>query len=479
MESNVKISFGNIFKPLFSLWKFRVLLAVIFITFIVYCAENQKVILKSSGEITKADWEFLDSLQYRTFLYFWNEVNFENGLVKDRSTMDSPASIAATGFALPVWAIGIEKGWISREEASLLTLKLLEFLINSEQSKSADATGYKGLFYHFIDMNTGKRFWNCELSSVDTAWLIAGIRFASIYFTGDNKVENKIRELSDTLTFRIDWDWMTIPASVRSTGGSVSMDWKPEKGLSNAGWTGYNEALYLYVLAAGSGYRGYKKAYEAWINNYNWCGISPDLEHAYFPPMFGHQYSHMFIDFRNIFDDYMMEKGIDYFENSRRAAYTQYNYSINNPMTWKGYDSLTWGLTACDGPLEELKKLDRDIYRAYSARGQNLYCEEFFDDGTIAPTAAAASIVFAPEIVIPALKNIKNQYGDLGLWGEYGFKDAFNPAVQWIGKEYIGIDQAPIVIMIENLRNGFVWEYCKKDTVLQKGLRNLGFRDKK
>jgi hypothetical protein len=202
---------------------------------------------------TKEENIFLDTLQYRSFLFFINEINPENGLVKDRTQKESAASIAAVGWGVVAWAIGAEHNWITRDKAAQLTLNLLRFLYNSEQSAEPDATGYQGFYYHFLNMETGKREWNCELSTIDTAWLIAGIRFAVQYYNKDNDVEKEIRDLGDKVTNRINWDWTLIEKSrYKDHEGLIAMGYKPDEGLGDFGWFGYNEALYLYVLAAGT-----------------------------------------------------------------------------------------------------------------------------------------------------------------------------------------------------------------------------------
>jgi hypothetical protein len=455
--------------------KIRILL--IFLIFLLPINYLSNKVLQNKEEkkykLSSFDRSFLDTLQYRSFLYFWNECNPKNGLVKDRSTKDSPASIAAVGFAIPAWAVGAEHKWISRREAAERTLAALKFFLSSEQSNDPLATGYKGLYYHFLNMETGKRMWSSELSTIDTGLLIAGIRFARQYYNLKNQDENEIRMLSDSLTYRINWNFMMVPES-KEYGGEISMDWKPEKGLSDYGWHGYNEALILQIIAAGSGYSNYEQSYKGWLKSYQWYEPYPGLAHVIFPPLFGHQYSHMFVDFRGIYDSFMKEKGIDYFENSRRAALTQRLYAIQNPKGWKGYDSLTWGLTACDGPGKEYDK-DNMKFHGYSARGTSGPDFVQDDDGTIAPTAAAGSIVFAPEFVIPALEKMKKRYGKKGLWDKYGFVDAFNPTINWYDSDYLGIDEGPIVLMIENFRNGFVWKYMMKDPVIKSGLKKLGF----
>jgi hypothetical protein len=423
---------------------------------------------------SKSEKDFLDTLQYRSFLYFMNEINPEIGMVKDRNTDGSACSITASGWAIPVWAIGAEHKWIRREKAAELTLNLVRFFYNSTQSAEPDATGYKGFYYHFLNMNTGKREWNSELSTIDTSWLLAGIRFAAQYFNRDNDVEKEIRDLGDKLTYRVEWDWTIIKHSKQEGHtGLVAMGYSPEEGLGDFGWYGYTEALYLYILAAGTNLRNPMDAYNSWLSGYDWKETYPGLAHVIFPPLFGHQFTEMFIDFRGLADKYLKEMGIDYFENSRRATLSNWNYCIQNIKGWVGYDSLTWGISACDGPGDFEK--DGKRFYGYGGRGASGPEDNYIDDGTITPEASAGSIPFAPEICIPALKNIYDKYGSNDLWGKYGLKDAFNLTVNWYDKDYLGLDEGPIVIMIENYKSGLIWKYSMKDPVLIKGLKELGF----
>lgn len=418
---------------------------------------------------------FLDSLQKETFQYFMNEMNPENGLVKDRSADWSPASMASTGFAIPVWAIGAEKGWITKEYAAKITLNLINFLLSSEQSVAADATGYKGFYYHFVDMKKGKREWKCELSTIDSGLLFAGLIFARNYYNSQNSTDKAIREGVTKILNRADWDFFTINNPKSDYHNGLSMGWHPENNeLIDHCWWGYNEAIVLFVIAAGSNSKDYSKTYNRWLRDYKWETPYPGLSHFIFPPLFGHQYSHLFLDFRGIYDSKTREKGIDYWENTRRATYVQQLFGKENPRKWVGFDEFTWGLTACDGPGE---KYNKNGYKFidYSARGFSMHGMDWNDDGTIAPTAAGGSIPFAPEITIPTLMNMKYKYGSTGLWGKYGFQDSFNPTAGWVAQDCIGIDQGPIVLMIENYKNDFVWQYFMKDPVVQKGLENLGF----
>lgn len=424
-------------------------------------------------ELSAEQKTFLDTLQYKTFLFFIEQINPENGLVKDRSTDTSPATIAATGFALPIWAIGAEKGWITRERASELTYNQLNFFYNSEQSLDVSATGHHGFYYHFIDMKNGKRFWNCELSSIDSGLLFCGMIFARNYYDGESEKEKMIRDLADKLIGRANYDYFTHGANAKFPYG-ISMGWHEREGIYEISWWGYTEALFLWIIAAGMDMEkapeGYKQTF---LKHYQWREPYDGLGHVVFPALFSHQFSMMFLDMRGLVDDYMKSKGSDYFENSRRATYTQWNYAKENPLGWTGYDSLCWGWTAADGPGDFRK--DGKQFWGYAARGNAGPDSVEFDDGTIVPTAAAGSIPFAPEITISTLINMAQKYKSPGVLGKYGFYDSFNPYLKWVDPDYLGLDQGPIVIMIENFYNGFVWKYFMKDPIVQKGLKRLEF----
>jgi len=453
----------------------RKIFILIFIVSIFNCFPQNNSFNKAAPKykLTSKENSFLDSVQHGAFLYFIDEANWNNGLVKDRSTKDSPASIAAVGFGIPSWAIGAEHGWISRKKAASITLIALNFFLHSEQSTDALATGYKGFYYHFIDMNTGKRFWECELSSIDTGLLLAGVIFARQFYNRNNPQEKEIRTAADSLLNRVDWNFFTLPDEGKYAN-TISMSWMPEKGLADHGWVGYNEALILYIIAAGDGMKDAANGYKHWLESYKWEEPYKGLAHVVFPPLFGHQFTQMYVDLRGIADSYMIKKKLDYFENSRRATLSQRLYSIQDPHGWKGYDSLTWGITACDGPGETYNYDDKK-FLGYAGRGASGPEYNYFDDGTIAPSAACGSILFAPSIVIPSLIHMFDKYGSKGLWGRYGFVDAFNPTVNWYDKDCVGIDEGPIVLMIENFRNGLVWKYVMKDSVIKNGLKVLGF----
>lgn len=443
---------------------------------ITACRQPQQFAYSSQGKInyqlTPGDEAMLDSIQYKTFLFFLQEKHPEWGIVKDRTTEWAPATIAATGFGLPAFAIAAERKWITREEAAQITLKTLRFFSGSVQSADTNATGYKGFYYHFLKMDTGEREWKCELSSVDTGLLMMGIIFARNYYTKNNETEKEIRSLAGMLLGRIDWDFMQMADTGRHAK-CLSMGWTPEKGLHNFGWSGYNEGLFLYILAAGSGMKGIEQSYDAWLSTYRWESPYEGLSHVAFPPLFGHQFPHAFIDFRGLADNFMKQKGIDYFENSRRATYVQRQYAIDNPYGWIGYDSLCWGVTACDGPGDKYNFGDKK-FLGYAGRGSSGPDYNYFDDGTIAPYGPISSLPFAPEIVLPTAKSLLEKYGHK-IWGKYGFYDSFNPTANWVDNDFLGIDQGPMLIMIENFRTGLVWDHVMKDPIIQAGLEKLGF----
>lgn len=460
--------------------KNRKMFAKLFITLLIIAvscfAQAQNHGFKSQGKvnypITADETAMLDSIQYKTFLFFLNEHHPEWGIVKDRAAAWAPASIASTGFGIPCFAVGVERNWISRKQAAEITLNMLKFFANSVQSTDINATGYKGFYYHFLRMNSGTREWKCELSSIDTGLLMMGILFARNYYNLDDESEKQIRELSAMLLGRMDWSFMQMSATAKHPN-CISMAWSPENGLLNHGWSGYNEGLFLYVLAAGTGMKDVEKSYDSWLSTYEWQTPYKGLSHVAFPPLFGHQFSQAFIDYRGLADKYMKEKGIDYFENSRRATYVQREYAIENPKKWIGYDSLCWGFTACDGPGDKYNFGDTK-FEGYAGRGASGADNTIAEDGTIAPYGPISSLPFAPEIVLPTIKSMNEKYGR-ELWGKYGFYDSFNPTAKWVNNDFIGIDEGPMLIMIENFRTGMVWDYVMKDPIIQKGLTKLGY----
>ena len=273
----------------------------------------------------------LAAIERDAFDYFLAQVNPANGLIRDKDKQGWPASIAAVGLALTSYGVGVERGYMTRSDAIARTLATLRFLAASEQSDSPAASGYKGFYYHFLDMDNGRRVWACELSSIDTALLIAGVLAAAGYFDGDLRDEQEIRALADLLYRRVDWQWMRARCQLLRHG------WTPETGFLRKCWRGYDEALILYVLALGSPTFPIELAsYDRWTDSFEWKS-EYGIDYLYAGSLFIHQMSHAWLDLRGIQDDFMRARGIDYFENSRRAALVQQRYALANPLGFPGY----------------------------------------------------------------------------------------------------------------------------------------------
>lgn len=428
-------------------------------------------------------------LQKRTFDWFVHVTDRQRGLTPDRWPTQSFSSVAAIGFSLACWPVGVERGWMTRDEARTRTLNTIRFFHDAPQGPDARGmTGHKGFFYHFLDMTTGHRFGTTELSTVDTALLVGGMLFAARFFDGEDADEVEIRRLTQAIYERIEWDWVMVRPD------RISMGWHPETGFIEADWNVYNEGMLVLLLAMGSPTHPVPPSvWDEWCSVYDrsWTAAWGP-EHLHFGPMFGHQYSHLFIDYRGIRDAWMRAKSaeigaFDYFENSRRAVQAQRKYAVDNPGGWAGYSAEVWGLTACDGPgdfKQVIEGREREFF-SYSARGPGER-----DDGTIAPTAAMASYPFAPLEVTACLKAMKARYG-AAIYGEWGFLDAFNPTltaagkpllhgrvvpgVGWVDGDYLGIDQGPIVAMIENGRSDLIWRHMRAEPNLRRGLERAGF----
>jgi hypothetical protein len=423
------------------------------------------------------DSVMFDRLLRETFDFFRNEVNPVNGLLPDKTQPGSASSIAALGMGLSAYIVAVERDLLSRTEAIDRTLRLLRFLHASHQGPEPDATGYKGFYYHFLDMQTGRRTWQCELSTIDTAIFIAGVLTAASYFTGKNETESAIRELAEVLYRRIDWKWSL------NGGTTICHGWKPESGFLPYRWdTSYSEALILYMLALGSptcsiGAEGYRE----WTSTFALKKIY-DIEYLYAGPLFIHQMSHLWLDFRGIHDDFNRKTGFDYFENSRRATYVQRQYGIENPLGFSHYHKYGWGFTASDGPGPAVLKvngIEREFFD-YTARGAPFGP----DDGTIAPWAAVASLPFAPEIVTDTVRHAIERL-NLKRRSPYGFDASFNPTYPdtsrnphgWVSPWIFGLNQGPIILMIENFQSELIWKCIRECRYIVDGLRRANFRD--
>ena len=415
----------------------------------------------------------LAKLESDTFKYFLHEIHPKTGLTADSTRKGSPSSIAVIGFALTVYPIAVERHYLSRAEAIKRTLTKLRFFYHGPDGEGPDAIGRKGFYYHFLDMKTGRRAWQSEVSTIDTAILILGALTAAQYFDRDTEEERELRQIANKLYQRVDWQW------AQHGGSTITHGWKPETGFIKYRWTGYSEALILYLLALASPtFPVSPKSYRAWTRSYKWKSIY-GFQYLYAGPLFIHQLSHMWVDFRGIQDDFMRRKAVDYFENSRRATYAQQQYAMRNPKRFKGYSERIWGITASDGPGPATRRINGKTVRFYDYKGRGIPYGP--DDGTLAPWAVAASLPFAPEIVLPFLHYFNEEFPE--MTSKYGFKCSYNPTFAsprnkpgWVSLGYYGLDQGPVVAMIENYRTGFLWRLMRGCPYIVEGLRRAGFK---
>ncbi len=443
---------------------------------------------------------FAEDLQRRTFAYFWDTTDPRTCLAPDRWPSNPFSSIAATGFAITAYGVGAERNYIMREQAAARTLACVEYYWNAKMGPEASGVaGHKGFFYHFLNYD-GTRRGQTELSSVDTTLLLGGILFAQSYYDRDNPTEARIRDLAERIYGRVDWTFMQRKAGDPRAANmpnsrGIAMGWKPERGYEPHDWIAYDEGMLVYILALGSPTHPVTKE-DAWDTGWalglgkRW-GRFMGQEYEAFEPLFGHQYSHVWVDFRGITEPYIASRGIDYFENSRRATLAHRAYGIANPENWKDYSGDIWGWTASDGPkgVDGLVVNGRPrSFMTYSARGVSPTITR--DDGTIVPTAAGGSVPFAPEVAIPALMAMKEKYGER-LYSKYGFKDAINPSftfqdqrvtsgtvhpdIGWVARDHLGIDQGPILAMMENHRSELIWKTMRKNPHIVRGLKRAGF----
>jgi hypothetical protein len=416
-----------------------------------------------------------DRLQWSSILYYLHETNPDNGLTRDKTDPTAPSSIAANGMALASLPVATERGVFYRPFAAKMARRRLRFLYELPQGPEPDASGYKGFFYHFLDIETGRRVWQSELSTIDSAFLFAGMLTAATYFDQDTAVEAEIRRLAHELYCRADWNW------ARNGGPTLTHGWRPETGFLPYHWEGYDEGLLLYILGLGSPTHPLPpESYAAFCSTYQWKQLyGRELLHS--GPLFTHQLSHLWIDFRGIRDAFMRDHQSDYFENSRQATFVQQAYAIQNPLQFAGYGEHSWGFTACDGPgwvKRVVGGVEREFFD-YMARGAPFGP----DDGTVAPWAVIASLPFAPEIVVPTARHFARLAFGSGI-KRYGFKPSFNetfrvedsPTGWWVTPYYFGIDQGPVILMIENYRSGMLWDLMCRCPAIVTGLKRAGFK---
>ncbi|MGH8126405.1 MAG: glucoamylase family protein [Rhodanobacteraceae bacterium] len=442
---------------------------------------DQRNIHRSSD----SDQAILDDLECKAFRFFERHVNPDNGLVLDSTRPTQPVSIAAVGFALSCYPAAVERGWLPRAQALALTLAALRFFDHADQSGDKRGVGYKGFFYHFLDPATATRAWRCELSTIDTTLLVAGMLTAAQYFSGDGADEREVRERAHSVYARVDWRW------AQNDQDSIVLGWKPESGFLVNHWLGYNEAMILYVLALGAPEHSVTPdAYKAWTSTFKWRRLyGHDVLYA--GPLFIHQFSHIWIDTRGIQDPSMAAKHTDYFENSRVATEIQREYARRNPRKFVGYEKNCWGFSATDGPGNVMAKFRGRLrqFFDYTARGAPFGP----DDGTISPWSAIASLPFAPRIVLDEIRHLEALIGHSPQG--YGFHASFNlswPETEtagvtctvvddkqvraWVSPWHFALHQGPIVLMIENHRSRMIWDLMRDCAPIRLGLERAGFR---
>lgn len=401
---------------------------------------------------TRDDAPFLEDLEHRAFLFFVEQADAQTGLVRDRARTDGKvetahdrdaSSIASNGFGLTALCIGVEHGWIERADARKRVLTTLRFFADKAPSEH-------GWFYHFMTPD-GQRKWKSELSSIDTALLLAGILTTRQYFAQDPEIP----ALADRIYRRVDFQWM-----LNGDPHLLAMGWHPESGFINSGWDHYCELMILYMLAIAS--PTHPIPAESW---YAWSRppITYETYHYIYGdrPLFVHQYAHAWIDFRGRHET--REPHIDWFQNSVTATLAQRAYCQKLSSKFPKYSENVWGITASD-----------------SARGYVAWGGPPDDprvDGTVVPCAPGGSLMFAPKETLAALQTMKRLYGDR-IWGHYGFTDAFNPNTGWVNGDVIGIDVGITLLSAENLATGKVWKWFMSAPGISSTLTRIGLATK-
>jgi hypothetical protein len=387
------------------------------------------------------DEQLLDDLEHGSFLFFWEQGNPQTGLIKDRCNVGgkdtgTAASIASTGFGLTAICIGEKRGYVSHSDARLRVIQCLSFLWHKLPT-------HRGFFYHFANINTGERMWDSEVSSVDTAMLLCGILTCRQHFQDET-----ISELAQAIFDRVDWTWLSEDTSLLSHG------WTPEFGFIPYRWDLYSELMMMYLLGLGSASHPLsKETWFAWKRTvFEYDGLRYI---GSFAPLFVHQYSQAWFDFRGKRDHYA-----DYFQNSVIATDVHRRFCLELNEQFPDYTNALWGITASDSEKGYV------VWGGPPAMGPI--------DGTIVPAATGGSLPFLPDPTMRVLRTIHDHYPK--AWCRYGFVDAFNPLTDWYDTDVIGIDTGITMLMAENARTGFVWETFMKNPEAQRGMASAGFK---
>jgi hypothetical protein len=391
--------------------------------------------------LSPEDDKFLDEVENACFLYFWDQGSPKTGMVKDRCNVHIDdqgivASIAATGFGLTALCIGEQRSFVTKDEAIERVVAALRFLWKK-------LPNHRGFFYHFANINTGERVWDSEVSSVDTAILLCGILTCREHFRHPG-----ITELANLIFNRVDWTWLSEDTSLLPHG------WTPEFGFLGSRWDYYSELMMMYLLGMGSSVYPLKE--EAWNA---WKRLTFEYEGlryiGSFAPLFVHQYSQAWFDFRGKRDKYA-----DYFQNSVTATEVHRRFCLELAKQFPDYSEDLWGITASDSDHGYV------IWGGPPAIGPI--------DGSVVPSAAGGSLPFLPQATLRVLKTIRSRYAP--AWNKYGFVNAFNPLKNWYDSDVIGIDTGITMVMAENLRSGFVWDTFMKAPEAQRGMQRAGLK---
>jgi hypothetical protein len=389
----------------------------------------------------QVDEAFLEELENAHFLFFWEQANPDTGIVRDRCNAITPdksdlGSIASLGFGLTALCIGDKRGYVPHNEARGRALNALRFLWKK-------LPNHRGFFYHWANVNTGERLWDSEVSSIDTAILLCGVLTCGAYFE-----HSEISELASMIFNRVDWSWLSEDTTLLPHG------WRPETGFLQYRWDDYSEMMMMYLLGLGStSYVLPPETWDAWKRQlFEYDGVRYISS---FAPLFVHQYSQAWFDFRNKHDKYA-----DYFQNSVTATQVHRQFCIDLSSQFPDYSENLWGITASDSPRGYV------VWGGPPATGPI--------DGSVVPCASGGSLPFLPQECLQVLQTIKNKYGKRA-WSRYGFVDAFNPLTDWYDTDVIGIDVGITMLMAENARTGFVWETFMKRPEAQRGMKRAGF----
>jgi xylan 1,4-beta-xylosidase len=423
-----------------------------------------------TAKVDVPDEAFLHDLQRDLYSYFTRYTDERTGLTADSSKSTEDISLAATGLGLLCLPVAVERGWLSRERAVRLATAAGRTFRYGDQSRATDACGSRGFFYHFLSAR-GRRARDSELSTIDTALLVAGFLATAAYFDADDLGERAHRDDVAAIEARVEWDW-----AVDRETGALCHGWHPSKGFLPYRWTGYSEALLLCVLGLGSSTHPIpESSYHAFTADYQW-GEVEGVRMLRAGPLFIHQLSHCFIDFRGIADAPMRAASSDYFENSRQATLAQSRYAARNPHGFEGYAEDCWGFTACEGPGPAKREIDgrEREFLGYAARG----VPDGPDDGTLAPWATLASIVFAPELVLRTARHFAASLARTA----HGLPTTFNPTFKgkheregWANPSHFGLNQGPAIVMIENQRTELLWRLMRGVPTIRRGLLRAGF----